>query len=128
MVSAAVRVLACGGRDYFDTKAVFRALDAVHAKHTITLLIHGDAPGADRTAEAWAKKRQVPYLGVPAMWDKLKKAAGYERNGRMLLWAPEVVIAFPGGKGTANMIEQADRAGVRVWEPAAPGPLAGPRR
>lgn len=111
-------ILVCGGRDFSQKARLFGSLDAVHEKHTIDLLIHGDARGADRLAEEWAKRRQVPYLGVPARWGALgNKVAGPERNGRMLVWKPEVVIAFPGGTGTANMIEQADAAGVRVWEP-----------
>ena len=28
---------------------------------------------------------------------------------------PDLVVAFPGGAGTANMIEQARAAGVRVF-------------
>lgn len=110
-------VLVCGGRDFSNRTRLFGTLDAVHAKHEITLLVHGSARGADLLGEEWAKRRQVPYLGVPAKWDSLGKAAGFERNGRMLVWKPEVVIAFPGGNGTANMIEQATRAGIRVWEP-----------
>ncbi len=30
---------------------------------------------------------------------------------------PYGVVAFPGGKGTQNMIEQAEKAGVKVWRP-----------
>jgi hypothetical protein len=29
---------------------------------------------------------------------------------------PDLVVAFPGGRGTANMIEQARKAGVEVLE------------
>lgn len=29
---------------------------------------------------------------------------------------PDIVIAFPGGRGTANMVAQARKAGVRVVE------------
>jgi hypothetical protein len=42
-------------------------------------------------------------------------AAGPIRNARMLEEGkPDIVIAFPGGRGTANMIEQAHAAGVEV--------------
>jgi hypothetical protein len=27
---------------------------------------------------------------------------------------PDVVLAFPGGKGTADMVRRAERAGIRV--------------
>jgi hypothetical protein len=54
----------------------------------------------------------VPYKTVRADWDRLGKAAGHERNGRMLLEKPDRVIAFRGGKGTQNMVWQAREAGV----------------
>ncbi len=37
------------------------------------------------------------------------------RDGR-----PELVVAFPGGKGTAHMVKLARAAGVTVLEPAEP--------
>jgi predicted Rossmann-fold nucleotide-binding protein len=36
----------------------------------------------------------------------------------MLLLRPDVVIAFPGGAGTADMVRAATAAGVKVWQPA----------
>jgi UDP-N-acetylmuramoylalanine-D-glutamate ligase len=29
---------------------------------------------------------------------------------------PDLVVAFPGGRGTANMVQQAHRAGVEVYK------------
>jgi len=29
---------------------------------------------------------------------------------------PDAVLAFPGGRGTADMVRRAKRAGVPVWE------------
>jgi len=29
----------------------------------------------------------------------------------------DLVVAFPGGRGTANMLSQARAADVRVWQP-----------
>lgn len=111
-------MLVCGGRDYVDGAAVFRALDRAHAKRPITLLIHGAARGADTLAEKWARDRQIPYVGVPAEWTRLRKAAGPIRNQRMLdEWKPEGVIAFPGNDGTSDMKERADKAGIKIWEP-----------
>jgi hypothetical protein len=112
-----MRVLACGGRDYNDQARVDAALDAVHAKHTITLLIEGGARGADRQSRDWAKRRRVPYRTVDADWDRYGGAAGPIRNKRMLdECKPEAVVAFKGGSGTADMIRQARMAGVPVWE------------
>jgi hypothetical protein len=52
----------------------------------------------------------VPVDAYPAKWTTLKRAAGRERNARMLLEArPHFVIAFPGNDGTANMVDLARR-------------------
>jgi hypothetical protein len=38
-----MRVLVCGGRDFDDLTLLGDALERVHARHVITLLIHGGA-------------------------------------------------------------------------------------
>jgi hypothetical protein len=111
-----VKVLVCGGRAFDDARLLDKKLTAVHAKHQVTAIIHGAARGADLLAEAWAKKNEIPYHGVPAEWTRYGKAAGYRRNADMLLFEPDVVIAFAGGKGTAMMCDIARRANIKVWE------------
>lgn len=112
-----MRVLVCGGRDYKNVSKVRHALEAVHAKRGITLLIEGGATGADQLAREWAKTAGVQVQTCKAEWDKYGKAAGPIRNTEMLLhWKPEGVIAFPGGTGTADMVAKAKNAGLKVWE------------
>jgi SLOG family YspA-like protein len=108
-----VRVLVCGGRRYNDRSYVFAILDELEPVE----VIHGAAAGADALAEAWAKSRQIPYRGFPAEWDKSGKSAGHKRNYRMLTdtW-PDLVVAFPGGAGTADMIRTAQSLGVPVLQ------------
>lgn len=112
-----MRVLVCGGRDYTDSAFVSYVLDAIHAKKSITLIIHGCASGADSFAEAWAHKRpgQCTTYGVPADWKKHGTRAGPIRNRLMLEHGkPQLVIAFEGGAGTRDMTAQATAAGVKV--------------
>lgn len=110
-----ITVLVCGGREYADRNHVFSVLDKLHKNRTIGLLVHGSAPGADGLAERWAKRRQVMYLGVPAPWKLMGKAAGPIRNSYMLDRSkPDVVIAFPGGNGTADMFGKAKLKGVEL--------------
>jgi predicted Rossmann-fold nucleotide-binding protein len=53
----------------------------------------------------------------PANWPKHGKGAGFIRNQQMLNEGkPDLMIAFPGGKGTADMIEKAIKAGIKVIE------------
>jgi YspA, cpYpsA-related SLOG family len=114
-----LRFIICGGRGYADARSLFKALDVLHAKVGVSLLIHGDAKGADRLAEQWAKKRGVPYRAFPAYWKRDgERRAGPLRNQRMLdEGKAEGVVAFPGGTGTADMVARALRAGLEVWRP-----------
>ncbi|RVT89267.1 DUF2493 domain-containing protein [Rhodovarius crocodyli] len=111
----AERVLVCGGRDYADRQRVFEVLDEYRDRAEV--LIDGGAEGADMLAEQWAMSRDVPMLTFRADWQRHGRAAGPIRNGQMLAQGkPTLVIAFPGGRGTADMVRQARTAGVPVRE------------
>jgi hypothetical protein len=115
-----MRVLACGGRDFRDYTMHDKALDLLHSRRPVTCLIHGGAAGADALSGAWAEERGIQVLVFYADWDKHGRAAGHLRNRRMLMEGhPELVVAFPGGRGTANMIENATKEGTKVWQPYA---------
>jgi hypothetical protein len=123
-----IRVLVTGGREYADAATVHSRLDWVHASPMsggIAVVIHGactDPPtgrlrGADRWADEWARAHGVPVEAYPAEWGTYGKAAGPIRNRRMLVQGnPELVLAFPGGTGTAHMVKLARQAGVPVVE------------
>lgn len=107
-----MRVLVCGGREYLNIDFVYQVLDTLDG---VSEIIEGGARGVDTIARHWAKERGVPVRTFRADWQKHKKSAGPIRNGQMLREGkPDLVIAFPGGRGTANMVEQAIRAGVPV--------------
>jgi len=90
-------------------------LDALHGSRGIALLIHGASRGADRLADAWAKSRGVPVQSCPADWDAHGKSAGPMRDTVMLVdYCPTLVLAFPGGRGTANLVKKAREYGVPV--------------
>jgi hypothetical protein len=112
------RVLVCGGRTYDDFPFLRETLDSLHAAHNFSVLIHGDAQGADRMAEQWAVLRNVHYIAEAAKWKQYGRRAGTHRNIRMLHeYAPELVVAFKGGVGTAHMCKIAGEAGVPVAKP-----------
>lgn len=112
-----MRVLICGGREYNDTEKMYEFLDRIHKDLQITTVIEGDARGADRIAGFWARKNKIDNVKFPADWDAHGRAAGIIRNKQMLEeGAPDLVIAFPGGRGTANMVFIAKEAGVEVVE------------
>ncbi len=109
-------VLVTGGRKYTNRLHVYDALDAYHQGHNIALMISGGAPGVDWFARQWCHTRGVHMASVDGLWKLHGKQAGPIRNAAMLLLRPDVVLAFPGHKGTRDMIEKAQRAGVPVIE------------
>lgn len=113
-----MRILVCGGRGYSRRIEAFMALDRLHERRLVTLIIHGAARGADEIADQWARMNNIERLPFPADWKLHGLAAGPLRNGRMLREGkPDGVVAFPGGRGTADMVKQAEAAGVKVWRP-----------
>jgi hypothetical protein len=111
-----MRVLVCGGRDFDNVPFIWSRMDRVYAEIKITHLIHGGAQGADTIAGDWARTKPIERYVCRADWDKHGKAAGPIRNARMLEWQPDLVVAFPGGKGTADMVQRARQAGIKVIE------------
>lgn len=109
-----MKVLVCGGRDYTDEMTLFDVLDQLRHQHHIRHIIHGNANGADSMAGKWARINGVQEVVCPANWDKFGKSAGNTRNERMLELSPDMVVAFPGGRGTADMVSKANWAGVYV--------------
>jgi hypothetical protein len=113
-----MRLLVCGGRDYWDIDRVFAALNKAHSQNRITAIIEGGAVGADHLARRWAESNGVELLTFQADWAAHGRAAGPLRNQRMLdEGRPDGVVAFPGGRGTADMVRRAEAAGIRVWLP-----------
>ena len=103
-----MKVLVCGGREYDDLRQMFDVMTAFVAEHgMITEVIHGNAKGADFLARAWAIYCGVKHTPFDADWNGLGKAAGSIRNQAMLDDNPTAVIAFPGGRGTADMVGKA---------------------
>lgn len=113
-----MRVLVCGGRDYSDWDRVQAVLNKLHEANIIDVIIEGGARGADRMGREWA--RMIGGADVEtyeAEWEHHGKFAGHLRNQRMLdEGKPDLVIAFPGGRGTADMVRKARKAGVEVIE------------
>lgn len=110
-----MRVLVCGGRDFKNDDFMKKVLDEY--RYTATCIIHGAARGADKLAHNWAGWNKIQVEAYYANWNKHGKAAGPIRNQQMLdEGKPDLVIAFPGGNGTRDMVTRAKKAGIRVIE------------
>lgn len=115
-----IRIIVCGGRSYTDFKRVCSVLDDV-----VTLLherplyvVHGAARGADSLAARWANMSGFDCITFPADWENDGRAAGPIRNQRMLEAGARCVVAFPGGRGTADMMRRGRKAGVPILDVA----------
>lgn len=111
-----MRVLVTGGRNYADRIRLYAELDSLHQSRPFECVIQGGARGADRLAYDWCASRLVCCRHFPADWSQGPKA-GPMRNAQMLREGkPDIVLAFPGGAGTADMVAKARQAGVLVME------------
>jgi hypothetical protein len=115
-----MKVLVTGSRHwpYADKHIVRDALIACGA----TIVVHGDARGADAQAKAIAIELGLEQRPYPADWKTYGRAAGGIRNQEMLdsehlPGEPvAVVLAFPreDSIGTWDMVERAEHAGIEV--------------
>lgn len=110
-----MRVLVFGGRDFHNERLAFKALDLLHKKYKFTCVIDGCAKGADTLGYRWAKRKGLATERYPANWAKYGRAAGPIRNRQMAEEGkPDIGVAFPGGRGTANMKEQLKKLGIPI--------------
>lgn len=111
------RILVCGGRDYADQAMLFGVLDMEAEARPVATIIQGGADGADMLARMWCHSRFCRFENYPADWRTHGRAAGPIRNQQMLdEGRPTKVFAFPGGRGTADMVRRAKAAGVPVFQ------------
>lgn len=118
MSAKGLRIIVCGGRDHLFAP-VYAALTALHTSERgpIREVVHGGARGADNAGMIWACRHGIREWCVPAEWSKFGKGAGPRRNKKMIGMDIDLVVAFPGGRGTKNMTKIARHAGVEVFEP-----------
>ena len=120
-------LIVTGGRDYNDRvrvdSAIMEAYDAhVRPGDRALNIWHGGATGADALAGAFADANRCSNVPFPADWKGDGRAAGPKRNERMVALAAShkrnghtvVVLAFPGGRGTADCVRRAKAHGLPV--------------
>jgi len=108
------RVLVCGGRQYDRELALSLVMDDLYLPRG-SVIIQGGARGADKLAREWAATNGCEVLTFAAEWQRYGAAAGPLRNQRMIdEGRPDYVVAFPGNRGTDDMMRRARAAGLRV--------------
>ncbi|GAA4891110.1 DUF2493 domain-containing protein [Streptomyces coeruleoprunus] len=118
-----MRVIVTGSRAWTDKTAIWDALNDVHQEHGPFVLVHGAcSTGADAIAHEWfqaaARLVRVEEERFLAAWETRGKAAGPERNKRMVEAGADLVLAFPlpQGSGTQHTMKLAREAGIEVRE------------
>jgi len=112
-----IRVLICGSRYWTDREAI-RNVMKTFPKDTV--IIEGEARGADTIAREEAEALGLVVLPFPANWKEQGRAAGPIRNAQMLSEGkPNVVLAFheniDESKGTKDMLKRAQKAGLPTF-------------
>jgi hypothetical protein len=117
-------IAAGGGRDLaWSHQRVAAELLARSGGRLVHLVLHGGARGADAAIARAAQQLGWCSLVMPAEWGRHGRAAGPIRNRELLkqavAWAVAhtspcsiasvLVVAFPGGAGTASLVQQARR-------------------
>ncbi len=127
-------IAAGGGRDLaWPHQRVAAELLVRSGGRLVHLLLHGGARGADAAIARAAHQLGWSALVLPAEWRRHGRAAGPIRNRQLLALAvakaeahtsPGVstsvlVVAFPGGSGTASLVREARRLASRSPVPIA---------
>mgnify|MGYP001604595866 CR=1 FL=1 len=133
------RVLVCGDRNWTDQRVIGTVLNGLLEEAMLNfgwlVVIDGCARGADSFAchffdgndpdhpcvtergGVHAGHTHVKHEHYPADWDQYGRSAGPIRNQHMLEQGkPDLVIAFPGGRGTSDMMTRARSAGIPVMQ------------
>jgi len=114
------RILVCGGREYNDYRTLSKVL---HALNPIEIIQGGQKKqiaqnvyvGADYHALQFAIENGISNQTFKANWDLYGKMAGPIRNKEMLEQSnPDFTVAFLGGNGTLDMINQTLKSGRSV--------------
>ena len=114
-----IKVIIAGTRDFNDYSFLKKNLDyflqGINPNNEEIEIVSGNARGADKLGERYAKEHNLPVKLFPANWDKYGKRAGYLRNQEMANYA-DVLIAFwdEKSKGTKHMIDIAKKQGLTV--------------
>lgn len=127
----AMRIIVTGGRDYTNAEHITSVLIAFPPG---TVVVHGDnRNGADALGKRSAMSLGFPTEPHPADWTAPCRdtctpghrrvrpdgsdycpMAGHYRNQEMADAGADLCIAFPGGRGTADMARRAEAAGIPV--------------
>lgn len=110
-----MKVIIAGGRDFDDYNLLVEKCNKYLSLQSDIEIVSGNANGADKLGEKYAKECNYKVKLFPADWNKFNKSAGYIRNKEMAEYS-DCLIAFWNGisKGTKHMIDLAKERKLKV--------------
>lgn len=110
------RIAVTGGRDFSNPALIRQTFSDIRLSMWDTI-VHGGCRGTDAFCECVARcEFGADTEKHSADWDRYGRAAGPIRNREMLESGIDMLIAFPGGRGTANCVKTAKELGILVWQ------------
>ncbi|SDR58524.1 Protein of unknown function [Rhizobiales bacterium GAS113] len=112
-----MRIIVCGGRNHCDRRLVERELTRLHWRMPISVVIHGGGDAQAIAIEHWARMRGLAVVRYRPNWERFGHRGEILRNAFMLEdTRPDLVVAFPGGHSTADLVQRARNSGIAVLE------------
>nr|WP_314074728.1 SLOG family protein [uncultured Roseococcus sp.] len=113
-----LRIIVCGDHRRKNHGAVFEALNLLRRERGVAAVLHGEQPGVAGLAAEWAKQSEIPTELFAAHWQEFQSKAPARRNASMIRYGrPDLLVAFPGGGNTIDLIVRAWRRGLPIWLP-----------
>jgi len=110
-----MRIIVGGGRNDSSPTRVEQELNKLHLRSPIEVVVHGCSGAHAGTVEHWARSRGIAIVRYPPNWERFGHRGEILRNMFMLEDSrPDLVMAFPGGESTADLIQRAVNAGIAV--------------
>lgn len=112
-----MKTIIAGSRTITDYRWVAGAI--ADSGIVVTEVVSGGCRGVDAFGERWARERGIAVRVFKPDWDRHGKAAGPIRNRQMIDYvgpSGALVAVWDGqSRGTADVIRQAQAAGLRVF-------------
>lgn len=111
------KVLVTGDRRWTDAEGIAKVIK----ENAPTILVEGEAQGADGLARDAAEALGILVLKFPAPWERLGPEAGPWRNGQMLRENPDIELALAfhddlkSSRGTKDMVEKLRARNITTW-------------
>ena len=128
VVTTPLVVCVTGGRARLSDEReqmVWDSLDSVSSDYLrrgqTFILSHGGALGVDNAAMHWARERGVFSARWDAPWAIGRKAGPLRNQLMMVMMRPDILLSFPGGRGTDHCTETAHDVGVPIIFPYPDG-------